>query len=59
MNELDICWRDYTRMSMAAKIEEGEARRVSKKFDEIRSRTKTVSTKELVSWIREDREEGH
>jgi hypothetical protein len=38
------------------KIEEQKIRAASTKIDEVRARTKPVSTEELVSWIREDRE---
>jgi Arc/MetJ-type ribon-helix-helix transcriptional regulator len=55
MDELDVNWSEYIRKSITAKIDEDEIRKASGKLDEIRSKTKPVSTKELVSWIREDR----
>jgi hypothetical protein len=56
MDEVDMNWSDYIRRSIASKIEENEMRRASEKLDQIRSRTKKVSTDEIVSWIREDRD---
>jgi len=55
MDELDVNWSEYIRKSITAKIDENEIKKASNNLDEIRSRTKPVSTKELVSWIREDR----
>lgn len=56
MDELeDVNWSEYIRKSIAKRIDENEIRKASAKLDEIRSKSKPVSTKELVSWIREDR----
>jgi len=52
-------WSDYIRKSIESKIQETELRKASQKLDEIRSNSKSVSTKQLVSWIREDREDKH
>ncbi len=52
-------WSDYIRKSIESKIQETELRKASQKLDEIRSKSKSVSTKELVSWVREDRELKH
>jgi len=55
MDELDVNWSEYIRKSIAARIDEDEVKKASAKLDEIRSRTKPVPTKELLTWIREDR----
>ena len=59
MNEFKINWSDYIRKSIESKIQESELRKASQKLEEIRLNSKRVSTKELVSWIREDREDKH
>jgi hypothetical protein len=42
-----------------AKIEETERRKASEKLDQVRSKAKKVSTEEILSWIREDRDARH
>jgi len=59
MDEFKMNWSDYIRKSIESKIQETELRKASQKLDEIRSNSKSVSTKELVSWVREDREDEH
>ena len=59
MNSVEMNWSDYIRKCIAAKIQETEMHKASQELDEIRSKAKKVSTKELVSWIREDREKNH
>lgn len=59
MDEFKMNWSDYIRKSIESKIQETELRKASQKLDEIRSNSKSVSTKQLVSWIREDREDKH
>ena len=56
MDTVEMNWSDYIRKSIESKIQETELRKASQKLDEIRSKSKSVSTKELVSWVREDRE---
>jgi hypothetical protein len=59
MDKIEMNWSAYIRESIATKIGESEMRQASQKLDEIRSSTKSVSTKEIVAWIREDREKNH
>jgi predicted DNA-binding protein len=56
MDKLEVNWSEYIRKSIEEKIRQDEVNKASRKLDEIRSKTKKVSTEELVSWIREDRE---
>jgi conjugal transfer/entry exclusion protein len=56
MKQVDVNWSEYIRECVQKKIDEQKQRAASKKLDEIRKRTKTTSTQEIVSWIREDRE---
>ena len=55
MKQVKVNWSEYIRASIQRKIEEQRLRAASAKLDEVRMRTKPVPTKELVSWIREDR----
>ena len=56
MKRIDINWSQYIRDSIQKKIDEQRVKDASDKLDRIRARTKPVSTEELLSWIREDRE---
>jgi len=56
MREINVNWSEYIRGAILKKIEEQRLKDASTKLDEIRARVKPVSTHELVSWIREDRE---
>ena len=55
MKQVKVNWSEYIRNSIQKKIEEQKLKSASARIDEIRARTKPVSTEELVSWIREDR----
>jgi len=56
MRRVKVNWSEYIRGAIRRKIEEQRLRVASAKLDEVRMRAKPVPTKELVSWIREDRE---
>jgi post-segregation antitoxin (ccd killing protein) len=56
MKQVNVNWSEYVRDCIQRKIEEQRMKVASAKLDEIRARSKPVSTNELVSWIREDRE---
>jgi hypothetical protein len=56
MKQVNVNWSEYIRESIKRKIDEQKLKDASAKLDEIRLRAKPVSTEELVSWIREDRE---
>lgn len=56
MKQVRVNWSQVIRESIQRKIEEQKLKDASAKLDEIRMRSKHVSTDELVSWIREDRE---
>jgi metal-responsive CopG/Arc/MetJ family transcriptional regulator len=55
MKQVKVNWSEFIRDSIQKKIEEQKLKSASAKIDEVRTRTKPVSTEELVSWIREDR----
>jgi post-segregation antitoxin (ccd killing protein) len=56
MKQVNVNWSEYIRESIQKKIEEQRMKAASAKLDEVRARVKPVSTEELMSWIREDRE---
>jgi len=56
MKQVRVNWSEYIRSAIQEKIEEQKLKTASAKIDEVRKRAKPVSTDELVSWIREDRE---
>jgi len=56
MKQVRVNWSEYIREAIRKKIEEQKVKAASAKIDEVRKRAKPVSTDELVSWIREDRE---
>ena len=56
MKQVKVNWSEYIRESIQEKIEEQRMKAASAKLDEVRTRVKPVPTKEIVSWIREDRE---
>ncbi len=56
MKQIDVNWSEYVRECIQKKIDEQRMKEASAKLDQIRKRTKPVSTEELASWIREDRE---
>jgi len=56
MKQVRVNWSEYIRRAIQKKIEEQKLKTASAKIDEVRKRAKPVSTDELVSWIREDRE---
>jgi len=56
MKRVRVNWSEYIRQAIQRKIEEQKVKAASVKIDEVRKRAKPVSTDELVSWIREDRE---
>ncbi|MCS6767999.1 MAG: hypothetical protein NZ517_04585 [Candidatus Nitrosocaldus sp.] len=55
MDSLNINWSEFLREAIIAKIRQEQASRASSILDEIRSRAKSVSTEEMVRWVREDR----
>ena len=55
MKEVNVNWSEYIRSTIMKKIKEHELKNASAKLDEIRAKAKPVPTRELVSWIREDR----
>lgn len=56
MKQVKMNWSEYIRDSIQKKIDEQKLKSASAKIDELRAKTEPVSTEELVSWIREDRE---
>lgn len=56
MKEIKVNWSAYIRSVIQKKLEEHKAKAASAKLDEIRARSKAVTTEELVAWIRENRE---
>jgi post-segregation antitoxin (ccd killing protein) len=56
MKQVKVNWSEYIRESIQKKIDEQRMKAASANLDEVRTRVKPVPTKELVSWIREDRE---
>lgn len=56
MKEIDLDWPEFIRQAIKAKIEEEERRKASEKLDLIRAKAEKVSTDEIVSWLREDRQ---
>ena len=56
MKQVKVNWSEYIRSAVQKKIEEQRLKEASVKLDEVRMRSKQVSTQELVSWIREGRE---
>jgi len=56
MKQVKVNWSEYIRSTIQRKLEEQMVKTASAKLDEIRARSKSVATEELVAWIREDRE---
>lgn len=56
MKEIDLDWPEFIRQAIKAKIEEEERKKASEKLDLIRANAEKVSTDEIVSWLREDRQ---
>ena len=56
MKQTDMNWSQYIRECIEKKIDEQRIREASRRLDDIRGRGEQVPTKELASWIREDRE---
>ncbi|MCX6655440.1 MAG: hypothetical protein NTY03_10015 [Candidatus Bathyarchaeota archaeon] len=56
MKQTDMNWSQYIRECIEKKIDEQRIREASRRLDDIRGRGEQVPTKELVSWIREERE---
>lgn len=56
MKQADMNWSQYIRECIEKKIDEQRIREASRRLDDIRGRGEQVPTKELVSWIREERE---
>lgn len=57
MDKIDINWSQYVRDCLQKKVDYEKRKAAFEKLDEIRKRSKPVSTEEIVQWIREDREE--
>ncbi|MEM3696828.1 MAG: hypothetical protein QXQ94_04895 [Candidatus Bathyarchaeia archaeon] len=56
MKKVSVNWSEYIRNAIQKKLEEQRVKEASATLDEIRARSKTVATDELVAWIREKRE---
>jgi len=56
MKQVKINWSEYIRTAIQKKLEEQKTNAASVRLDEIRARSKPVSTEEIVAWIREGRE---
>lgn len=56
MRKVDVNWSEYLRSVIEGKVRAELAKKSLEKLDEVRKRTREVSTEELVKWIREDRE---
>jgi len=59
MDQYDVNWSDFVRQCLSDKLKRQRMQAASDKLDEIRKRSKPVSTEEIVAWIREDRERLH
>jgi len=60
MRRVDVNRSEYLRETVEAKIRAEMARDAARRLDEILRRAGKVPTKEIVRWIREDREiSGH
>lgn len=56
MKRVKMNWSEYIRNAIQKKLEEEKKKMASTKLDEIRAKSKSVATDELVTWIREYRE---
>jgi len=56
MKQVDMNWSQFIRECIERKMDEQRIREASQRLDDIRGRGEQVPTKELVSWIREERE---
>lgn len=56
MKQIDMNWSQFIRECIERKMDEQRTREASRRLDDIRGRCEQVPTKELVSWIREERE---
>jgi len=56
MKQVKVNWSEYIRTAVQKKLEEQKMNAASARLDEIRARSKPVSTDEIVAWIREGRE---
>lgn len=56
MKQLNINWSQFVRECIERKMDEQKISEASRRLDDIRGRGEQVPTKELTSWIREDRE---
>jgi Arc/MetJ-type ribon-helix-helix transcriptional regulator len=56
MKQVKVNWSEYIRSAIQKRLEEQMVKAASTKLDEIRMRSKPVTTQELVAWIRENRE---
>jgi hypothetical protein len=56
MKQVDMNWSQFIRECIERKMDEQRIREASRRLDDIRGRGEQVPTKELVSWIREERE---
>lgn len=58
MKQVNVNWSEYLRKVIEAKVEEELAKKASKRLDEIRSRAGEIPAREIVEWLRKDRERG-
>lgn len=58
MRKLDVNWGEYLRAAIAERIKREKAKEAAKRLGEIQNRTAKLSTKEIVKWIREEREKS-
>ena len=56
MRQVKVNWSEYIRNAIQKKLNEEKVMAASTKLDEIRARSRPVSTEEIVAWIREGRE---
>ncbi|MDI6690635.1 MAG: hypothetical protein QME50_02060 [Candidatus Bathyarchaeota archaeon] len=56
MKKVKVNWSEYIRSAIEKKLGEQKVKAASATLDEVRARSKSVTTDELVAWIREKRE---
>jgi len=58
MRKLDVNWGEYLRAAIGEKIKREKAKEAAKRLGEIQNRSAKLPTKEIVKWIREEREKS-
>jgi len=56
MGEIDVNWSEYFLDCLQEKVDQHKIKAASDKIDEVRECSKPTFNKEILAWIREDRE---